>query len=595
MNDDAPAPRPEGVCIRGDGYTAEAGWFGPEDRPRFGWLYRPGTPAPNGVGVVIVPPFGSEDMRAHRTLRHLAQDLSKAGFVSLRFDPDGCGDSAGDDTEPARLQAWIDSVGDACDLARRSGAIQLMVIGVRLGAALAALAAARRSDIAAIVTFNPVVQGRKYLRELRAFSQSMALPEPPASMNWSEAGQETGGFLFSQQTRDDIQALDLTTLPVAPASRVLLLERDDLPVSHRWAEHLRALGIEPSEQRIPGYVKMMDHPHANVVAQVFINACVEYAAGLRVQHEATSERPITGVLRSAVTLHMGNATIIEEAVCIDGQLVGILSRPAHGAAPEAVLMLNVGANRHVGSNRTDVPLARELAFAGRQALRADLSGIGDSPARKGSAENIVYSLHAMTDIALMVQALRARGARRITVGGMCSGAYHALYAAIAGLDVQEVYAVNCSAFGSKVEFDPENTNLFGAISHYQGAMKSSRSWRKLLTGKVAVHSIARVVGWRAKALARKYWHELAFRIHLPLRDNLGAHLVKMSRHGIRVHFLYADNEPGLMMLKAEAGSVIPRLCKTESLVIRRFAGVDHTFTQRWAQAQLGKALLTILR
>ena len=45
----------EGAHIRGHGYTAEAGWFGPEDRPRFGWLYRPDEPAANGVGVVIVP------------------------------------------------------------------------------------------------------------------------------------------------------------------------------------------------------------------------------------------------------------------------------------------------------------------------------------------------------------------------------------------------------------------------------------------------------------------------------------------------------------------------------------------------------------
>ena len=51
MSDDAsPSTNADVVRIRGNGYTAEAGWFGPDDRPRFGWLYRPDTPARNGVG-----------------------------------------------------------------------------------------------------------------------------------------------------------------------------------------------------------------------------------------------------------------------------------------------------------------------------------------------------------------------------------------------------------------------------------------------------------------------------------------------------------------------------------------------------------------
>ena len=100
---------------------AEAGYFGPPERARFGWLHRPATSA--RVGVVIVPPFGYEAVCAARSLRHLADDAARAGLIALRFDPDGTGDSAGDDLDPARLEHWLDSIDDACALVAARAAL----------------------------------------------------------------------------------------------------------------------------------------------------------------------------------------------------------------------------------------------------------------------------------------------------------------------------------------------------------------------------------------------------------------------------------------------------------------------------------------
>src|SRR6185312_15051671 len=96
------------------------------------------------LGIVIVPPFGHDDTCAHRTLRHLAETSARSGFIALRFDLDGCGDSAGDDS----------------DRVRSAGARQLLLVGIRLGATLAALAAQRRDDVAALVAFNAVIRGK---------------------------------------------------------------------------------------------------------------------------------------------------------------------------------------------------------------------------------------------------------------------------------------------------------------------------------------------------------------------------------------------------------------------------------------------------
>ena len=580
----------EGVRLRGDGCTAEAGWFGPEHRPRFGWLYRPDQPAPNRAGIVIVPPFGREDICAHRTLRHLAETVARAGFVALRFDLDGSGDSAGDDSEPDRVAAWIASVEDACELVRDAGAQNLLLAGVRLGATLAALAAVRRRDVGALVAFNAVVSGRTYLRELRAFQAAMNLqPSPQAA---AATGQESSGFLLTEATCAALKAIDLAALDQPPAPVVRLLERDDLPERKGLQEHLQARGAEVSVQRVPGYVEMMADPHANRVARAFIDACVESAQRLSAAHAPPAREP--QALRAAVTLRERDGAFIEEVVAPGAGLFGILARPHTAAGERAVLMFNAGAVRHIGSNRIDVSLSRRLAAAGLQVLRADLSGIGDSPARAGEPENIVYGPHCLDDAAAMVTWLRARGARNIAAGGMCSGAWLALRTTMAGQALDAAYLVNCGVFSREVRFDPEGSHLFGDIAHYNSAVKSARAWHKLFTGKVAFGAVARVAAWHLGNHARRLGKAIARGLRLPLGDDLAAELRALARKGVRVHFLFSGNEPGRALLASQAGAVVPRLCRSGQFELRVLEGPDHTFTQRWAQALLQETLLAML-
>jgi hypothetical protein len=78
-----------------------AGYFGPDDRPLFGWLCKPART--RRTAVVIVPPFGYEAICAARSLRHFAEAAAREQLIALRFDLDGTGDSAGDDLDPDRL------------------------------------------------------------------------------------------------------------------------------------------------------------------------------------------------------------------------------------------------------------------------------------------------------------------------------------------------------------------------------------------------------------------------------------------------------------------------------------------------------------
>ncbi len=229
-------------------------WIGPSDRPLMSWLSTPadGTGA---VGVVIVPPVGYEYWTSHRTLRTLAERLAQNGCLVVRFDFDGTGDSAGNQWDPGRVQAWAAGVGHAADALRGWGASGVVVIGLRFGATLALTqGAAVGAD--AVVAWAPVARGKRYVRELQLLS--LEVPDSPSAPD--QSGVVQAGTVFSTETLAELGTIDLGALPDRPAVRVLVVDRDDKPASDAVLERLRTLGVEPDHIVRAGTNLFLDHP-----------------------------------------------------------------------------------------------------------------------------------------------------------------------------------------------------------------------------------------------------------------------------------------------------------------------------------------------
>ena len=111
-----------------------------------GW-YLP-TPHPTGRAVVIAPGISDNRQAGGITLR-LAPALLGAGFDVLAFDFRAEGESDGD-TQSFGVREQDDLLG-AVAFARTRSARHVAVIGYSMGGAAAILAAARSSDIEAIV------------------------------------------------------------------------------------------------------------------------------------------------------------------------------------------------------------------------------------------------------------------------------------------------------------------------------------------------------------------------------------------------------------------------------------------------------------
>lgn len=199
-------------------------YFGSPDRRLFG-IYEPGRASGRSPrAAVLCNPWGQEYIRAHRSLRRLAQMLAAAGRDALRFDYFGTGDSSGDMVD-ADLAGWEQDIETAIDEARdTSGAPSVTLVGLRLGAALAARVAARRtSDVEAIVLWDPIVSGVQYLQELRATAASIDPSQHLPRSSESGGGHEILGFPLTAAQTADIATLDLRPQIAGLPARMLVL------------------------------------------------------------------------------------------------------------------------------------------------------------------------------------------------------------------------------------------------------------------------------------------------------------------------------------------------------------------------------------
>lgn len=157
--------------------------------------------------VVLCQPIGHEYVRCHRGVRQLATRLAQEGFEVLRFDYSGCGDSPGEGHEFG-LSTWVDDVGHALEAARQRFA-SIALVGLRMGANLALQAFARRRDVDALVLWEPVTDGGRYLDELGAAHDAHVAEYGTRTGGAPAGAREFLGFAFGEALLEQLRGIDL--------------------------------------------------------------------------------------------------------------------------------------------------------------------------------------------------------------------------------------------------------------------------------------------------------------------------------------------------------------------------------------------------
>jgi len=563
-------------------------YFQSGDHTLFGWLHLPVAARPASVGLLICKPFGFEALCSHRSVKAFAEAAATSGLPSLRFDYAGTGDSSDVDAGADQLDLWIrDIVSAVGELKRRTGVAEVYLLGIRLGALLATLAAVRGNvAVKGLILIVPPISGPRYLRELRTaqLASTLALDHQEAAGRGQdglalEAGgsMEVSGYSMSAATVAALSRVDLLTVGAPHVSDMLVMDRDDLPVARAWTESASRLGVRAQYLMLPGFVPMaLTAPQFTVVPRGMIATLRGWLA-LHARTASADCAPAEQRVSSAPPAEQlavlslpgdlpSEPTPIERPLQFGSEaaLFGIVTEPRRGEIRRrAVILLNAGASYHIGANRMYVSLARRLARRGYFVLRMDLAGLGDSETRPGRPDNEVFPPAALDDIRAAMDLVRTRyGVLDITLAGLCSGAYHTLRAAAAGLPVTRILMVNPQNFFWKEGMKLEDLQLAEVVRNpgvYRARVLSRTAWGRLLSGQVNVWRIVRIYVQRPLLALESAVRHCARFLHIRLPHDLGRELEEIAARGVRTVFIFSRSDAGIDLLRIQGGSVLQRL------------------------------------
>ncbi|WP_254358609.1 alpha/beta hydrolase family protein [Mycolicibacterium peregrinum] len=408
----------------GSGLQGVPTWFGPEQSRLFGVVHVPAGGAAR-AGVVLCPPLGREYQDSYRGLKLLAQRLCAEGFAVLRFDYRGIGDSTGVQCGDGAVDGYLESIRTATDYLRNSGVQSVSLVGLRVGALLAATVAHAIPDLDGLVLWDPVTNGRRYVREQQVIykmtvgaGESDDLPPEPGvvpllSITLSSAAATALGALKMPATMG--------------AASVLVLSRPERADDRQLADVV-ATG-DCTVQEIAGQPAFIEPPGIVVKIPMDTVATIEKWLDANLTSETTVFRP--EFADEAVVDVLPDGRKIVESITELGpnRLFAIRTAiaGARGGGP-TVLIHNTASDHRVGPGRLWSETARELAAHGVSVVRFDRRGVGDT----GVATDEYAWITSDVAKADAIDAVEALGvpADSLILTGICSGAWNCAYGAM---------------------------------------------------------------------------------------------------------------------------------------------------------------------
>lgn len=399
-------------------------WFGPEESRLFGVLHVPGGGVAR-AGVVICPPLGRQHLDTYTGLKLLAQRLCATGFAVLRFDYPGTGDSMGDQCRDSAVDDYVEGIRTAVRYLQACGAQSVSLVGLRVGALLAATAAPSITGLGGLVMWDPVTNGRRYLREQQALYRVTVGGE-----EGSELPPEPGAVPLLGITLSSTAAAALGGLKMPAdvgSTSVLVLSRPE-HTGDRLLADLPASG-DCMVQQIAGQPEFVEPPSIVVRIPMETLAMIEKWLDATLTSETFAFEPEFAGIAVADELPDGRKIIESITELGPNRLFAI--RTAISDVTEGgptVLCHNTACEHRVGSGRIWPDTARELAALGVSVVRYDRRGVGDTGVATGEFP-WMHSPDAQADVTDAIAAL-AVPEDRLVMAGICSGAWNCAYGAL---------------------------------------------------------------------------------------------------------------------------------------------------------------------
>lgn len=571
------------------------------------WCHLPEKPTDHAI--IICPPVGHEFINSYRGLRHLADGFARAGVTAFRMEYQGVGDSTGLDTDPDRIQNWASSIERVQSFIRwNCGIKRVSLFGLRMGATLACMIA-EKHEVESLLCWVPVVEGRRYIREMLALQKT----GENASQEVDSTSLEGGGFLITRETMNEVSTLSMLKMNPAQAKRLVLFHSDDMPLPNELIQHWSFIHSKFLHESLSGYAEMMELPHNSKVPFGAINSIVEtFLPAYKNSQEV--DRALFLNLKNyqqcrfdcytygstaKESMDAGGGFPVNETICwfSNEPLFGIMSRPMLRDEEDkpTILLFNAGAVHRVGPNRNYIYLTRQLLSLGFNVMRIDFLGLGDSVNPDVSRENNPYIPEALDNIhAAMCYLKEVFDVDRLVLMGLCSGAYASFQAAL-NLDapsIQEIVPVNPLTFYWRegMSLDVPSLEYHWDWNRYSVNVKKREKWTKLLEGKVNLKDVLTTVTLRLigkmQASSMVFLNGFKRRLGVKISDDLSYDLARIHAKGIKISFIFADLDPGYKILMESAGHRVQKLLKSGGIDLSFIAKANHNFSSHLGRSRL---------
>lgn len=232
----------------------EPAFFGDKSQSLFGVYHAPASQTAGDTAVLICYPFFQEYIRSHRAIVQLSKQLSKAGCHVFRFDYFATGDSAGE-LDDADLSMWMDNIKQAeNELIELSGVRKISIIGLRMGALLAAQYQSKK--VKDLILWDPVITGEQYIDDLKNMHQYMLVDSDrfaePREFVKNDTATELLGFSVNNKLVDQIQSCVINENLNTKYEHVFLLTSEDQMSNNTLKENLTTAGLNVEYTCIAG-------------------------------------------------------------------------------------------------------------------------------------------------------------------------------------------------------------------------------------------------------------------------------------------------------------------------------------------------------
>ncbi|MCS7254340.1 MAG: alpha/beta fold hydrolase [Armatimonadota bacterium] len=459
--------------------------------------------------VILCHAFAEEHKASYRTLVSLARELAKAGFVAIRFDNRGYGDSSGE-FERFTVSQWIEDIEALAKLVReRLHGLPLIIGGLRLGATLAALSVDRLCADGFLL-WQPVVSGRKFVqlnmtrmklqRQLIAYESGKLEHEADVQTASHYVGMDSSeqiasddiftdfnGYIITKRLHEELCSIELTGIKLPSNVKGLLVQiSGSTKLSSELAmldKHLRSSvnqysAVAIREQPIWSLLGLVE-------AEELINATVKWTSEAFPEkhpfdvpvHELFSDMPTSLGDESIVLIHTPK-----------GWLKGILNAPGKHR-DTCILFLHGWSGNRSGPHHMFSKLARRLARNGCASLRFDFRGRGESSGELYEGTLLTMIEDARCAIDWLSENLAIKWC--VTIG-ICSGGEVAIGCAVHPR-VRGCVLWSAPIFAGLKARSREARKRWSYFTEYLRKLFRPTTWRKLFSGQIQFGIIMRVL------------------------------------------------------------------------------------------------------